>query len=74
MNSQKLKVFVTQPIPREALDIMVTNNLDCVINQTTPLSREKLINSVKDCDALFCTLNEKIDKELLDQAGTRLKV
>ena len=33
------------------------------------MSRGKLLESVRDCDALFCTLNEKIDKEVLDAAG-----
>ena len=71
---QQYKVFVTQPIPKEASDIMLENKIELVINNTTPLSREKLIDSTKNCDALFCTLNEKIDKELLDKAGEKLKV
>ncbi len=71
---QSYKVFVTQPIPKEAKDIMLENKLELTINDTTPLSRNKLIESVRNCDALFCTLNEKIDKELLDQAGGNLKV
>jgi lactate dehydrogenase-like 2-hydroxyacid dehydrogenase len=71
---QNYKVFVTQPIPKEASDIMLENKLELTINDTTPLSWKKLIDSVRNCDALFCTLNEKIDKELLEQAGGNLKV
>lgn len=71
---EQYKVFVTQPIPKEASDIMVKNKLELIINNSTPLSREKLIDSTKNCDALFCTLNEKIDQDFLDKAGGNLKV
>ena len=74
MNVPKYKVFVTQPIPKEAVDIMVSNNLELIINEKTPLKRETLLDSLKNCDALFCTLNEKIDKELLEKCGEKLKV
>jgi hypothetical protein len=64
-------VFV---IPHEAYEILKQNNMHITINESTPLSRAKLIESVKGCDAIFCTLNEKIDKEILDSAGEQLKV
>jgi hypothetical protein len=70
----KPKVFVTQPIPPEAYDILKQNNMQITVNEHTPLSRTRLIESIKGCDALFCTLNEKIDKEVLDSAGEQLKV
>ena len=73
--TSKLKVLVTQPIPKEAVDILSANaNLELIINDKTPLKRDFLLHAVKDCDALFCTLNEKIDKELLDASGRKLKV
>lgn len=73
-NSNRFKVFVTQPIPDQALKILQDANLDIQINQEIPLKRDTLLESVEQIDALFCTLNEKIDKELLDKAGNRLKV
>lgn len=36
--------------------------------------REKLLESVKGVDGIYCCLNDKIDKEVLDAAGTSLKV
>jgi hypothetical protein len=73
--NQQLKVFVTQPIPAEAIELLNSNkSINLIINDQTPLSREKFLNSVIDCDAIFCTLNEKIDNELLDKAGNKLKV
>ena len=71
--SKKFKVFVTQPIPNESLEILESSNYDLVINKELPLERSKLIESIQDCDGLFCTLNERIDKELLS-AANNLKV
>jgi hypothetical protein len=73
-NKKQFKVFVTQPIPSEALQILQENNLDVTINTKTPLDRETLLKSVQNIDALFCTLNEKINVELLDEAGQQLQV
>ena len=73
-DSHRFRVFVTQPIPNEALKILTDNNIDAIVNERTPLSRDVLLESVKNIDGLFCTLNEKINGELLDSAGSKLKV
>lgn len=39
-----------------------------------PVPRGELLNNIKDKDALFCVLTDKIDKEILDKAGPNLKV
>lgn len=72
--NNKFKIFVTQPIPEQAKQILEENKIEFHINETLPLSRTKLLEAVKGCDGLFCTLNEKIDKELIEQAGIDLKV
>ena len=74
MSNKKFKVFVTQPIPKQDIDIMESNNIELTINEKTPLDRNILLGSVKNCDALFVTLNEKIDKQVLDSCGENLKV
>jgi phosphoglycerate dehydrogenase-like enzyme len=71
-SEKKFRVFVSQPIPQQAVDIFNSSNVELVISDKMP-SRQKLLESVKDIDGIFCTLNEKIDKELLDTA-TNLKV
>ena len=71
--SKQFKVFVTQPIPNVSLEILKSSNCDLVINEELPLDRSKLIKSIGDCDGLFCTLNERIDEELLN-AAKNLKV
>lgn len=40
----------------------------------SPVPREELLRNVPGKDALFCTLADKIDAEVLDQAGPNLKV
>lgn len=73
-SNSNFKVFVTQPIPVEAQNILESNNIDLVINQNTPLDRGFLLEKVKNINGLFCTLNEKIDKQVLEAAGPNLKV
>ncbi|RNA31918.1 glyoxylate reductase hydroxypyruvate reductase-like [Brachionus plicatilis] len=73
-SSSKYKVFVTQSIPKEAESILTSNNVELVVNQKTPLERGILLENVKNKDGLFCTLNEKIDQQVLQTAGLNLKV
>jgi glyoxylate/hydroxypyruvate reductase len=75
-STKKFNVFVTQPIPQQAIDILNKDEkINLNINTQTPLTRKKLLESVQNCDAIFCTLNEKIDKELLDTVGRdKLKI
>jgi hypothetical protein len=70
----KFKVYVTQPIPQPALDLLQNGGLDVVVNEKTPLDRETFMKSIHGVDAIFCTLNEKINNELLDRAGDKIKV
>jgi hypothetical protein len=74
LRNSKLRVYVTQPIPKQAFDVLHDAGLDVIVNERIPLDRETLVASVCGVDAIFCTLNEKINKELLDKAGDKLKV
>lgn len=38
------------------------------------MPRDQLLKGIVGKDALFCTLTDKIDAELLDRAGSNLKV
>ncbi|KAG9305189.1 hypothetical protein G9A89_010697 [Geosiphon pyriformis] len=38
------------------------------------LSRTELLQNIKGVDGILCTLNDRIDTEVLDQAGPQLKV
>jgi hypothetical protein len=71
-NTSNFRVYVSQPIPQQAIDIFNSNKVELVISDRMP-TRQQLLESIVDADGLFCTLNEKVDKELLD-AAKKLKV
>ena len=73
-SESKFKVFVTRPIPDEAVSLLKANNIELTINNKYGLAKDQLLNSVTNIDALFCTLNDKIDKDVIDAAGASLKV
>ena len=64
----KPKVYVTRRIPESGLKLLQRFCEVVYRDEVPPPSREELLEAVKDIDALYCTLNEKIDKELLDRA------
>ena len=71
----KFRVLVTRSLPRQSIQIFKSvPNIECIINEQLPLSKSRLIELINGCDALFCTLNDKIDKEVIEQAGPNLKV
>lgn len=69
----KPKVYVTRRIPDVGIRLL---EKFCDVNyrdEVPPPPREELLDAVKDVDAIYCTLNEKIDKEVMDRAE-KLKV
>ena len=67
-------VLVTRPIPEAGLNILKPH-CDLVINQKmAPLRYPELLSKVKGKDAILCFLNDKIDKHIMDAAGSSLKV
>lgn len=57
----------------------VDNSNFCSCNVTSwtgsgPVPRDELLKNVKNKDALFCLLTDKIDAEVLDNAGENLKI
>ena len=64
----KPRVYVTRRIPEAGLKILQRFCEVVYRDEVPPPSREELLEAVRDVDALYCTLNEKIDKELLDRA------
>ncbi|KAJ8679965.1 hypothetical protein QAD02_015752 [Eretmocerus hayati] len=69
------RVFVTRSdVPEAGLKIL-KNQCDVDIwERSTPIPREHLLQRIKGCDALFCLLTDKIDKAVLEAAGSNLKV
>ncbi|MDN5845462.1 MAG: D-glycerate dehydrogenase [Candidatus Nitrosocosmicus sp.] len=67
-------VLVTRPIPETGLKLLQTH-CDVIMNQRmAPLRYSELLNKVKGVDAILCFLTDKIDKQIMDAAGSSLKV
>ena len=63
-----MKVFITREIPEIAFKLLKANKIPFdFYNKDQPIPRKRLLQKVKDCDALISLLTEKIDKELIDQ-------
>jgi glyoxylate reductase len=70
----KPKVFVTRAIPEKGLEI-IKDFCDVEVWQAEmPPSRNELLQHVRGLDGLLCLLTDKIDGEVMDEAGPQLKV
>ena len=70
----KPKVFVTRLIPEKGFEII--RNL-CDVDlwaEELPPRREDLLKHIRGVDGLLCLLTDKIDGEVMDEAGPQLKV
>ncbi|XP_069107524.1 glyoxylate reductase/hydroxypyruvate reductase-like [Argopecten irradians] len=68
------KVFVTRYVPPVGLEVLSRH---CQVDQwdsQDPIPRAELLKRVKGIEGLYCLLTERIDKEVLDAAGSQLKV
>ncbi|XP_071439357.1 glyoxylate reductase/hydroxypyruvate reductase-like [Hetaerina americana] len=71
----KPKVFVTRPdIPLEAINLLKERSEVSMWLEPMPVPREVLLENVKGKNAIFCTLTDRIDKELIERAGPTLRV
>lgn len=70
----KPRVYVTRMIPDEGLDL-IRNSCDAEVwPENYPLPRETLLEKVRGVDGLLSLLTERVDAELMDVAGSGLKV
>src|SRR3990167_9745576 len=68
------KVYVTRPISEVGINLL-KEKFDVEVNPgNRVLSKEELKEKVKGVDAILCLLTDKIDGEVLDAAGTQLKI
>ncbi|XP_055542003.1 glyoxylate reductase/hydroxypyruvate reductase isoform X1 [Wyeomyia smithii] len=73
--NMKPKVYITRnDYPRIGLDLLKEECDLSIWDEGYPVPRDEFLRNVAGKDAIFCSLNDRIDKELLDQAGPSLKV
>ncbi|MCK9222957.1 MAG: D-glycerate dehydrogenase [Limnochordia bacterium] len=69
---ERRRVLVTRRIPQPGIDLL-TKVCDVEINEEERvLSKEEIINKIRDKDGLLCLLTDEIDEEIL-RAGSGLK-
>lgn len=67
-----MRIFVTSKVPQKVLERL--NKYDLIYHDSEkPLSKEEIIDKIKDAQVLLCPLSDKIDKEIID-AGKNLKL
>ncbi|ESO88814.1 hypothetical protein LOTGIDRAFT_234402 [Lottia gigantea] len=70
----KPKVYVTRIVHEEGLNILREKYEVEVWNSDDVIPHDELKKHVKGISALFCTIADQIDSEILDAAGENLKV
>ncbi|KAH3790227.1 glyoxylate reductase/hydroxypyruvate reductase-like [Dreissena polymorpha] len=70
----KPKVIVTRRVPEEGLQILREKCTVHVWDSDDIMPRDELLKRVHGSEGLFCTINDVIDREVLDAAGSSLKV
>jgi len=74
VSSDRPSVFITRRVPRVGEKLLEDKFNVTQWKSDEVIPREELLKSVKGVDALFCLLTDKIDDEVLDAAGSNLKV
>jgi glyoxylate reductase len=70
----KPNVFVTRAIPEKGFEIIKDFCDVDIWPDELPPSREELLKHVRGIDGLLCLLTDKIDGDVMDEAGPQLKV
>jgi glyoxylate reductase len=68
------KIFITRKINSIALELLKKYYDVILNNKTDSPSKNVMIKKVKNVFGILCTLSEKIDSDIMDAAGSNLKV
>jgi glyoxylate reductase len=72
--SMKKKVYLTRTIPEPAISIL-SKECEIVVNKKpAPPTKKEILSNIRNMDAILCTLSDTIDGEIMDAAGSNLKV
>lgn len=68
------RVVTTGRIPQDGLELLRAEHDVWAWEEPEPITRDALLRAVRGADALVTLLTERVDAELLDAAGTQLRV
>ncbi len=74
LTSKKMKVFVTRSIPDKGLALLRKHFVVEVYSGPGTIPRSVLLARIGEVDAVLSLLTEKMDREVIDAAGSRLKI
>lgn len=69
-----MKVFITRTIPGTAVELLKQQHSVTIWPETCAIPRQDLLNGIAGADAIISLLTERIDAEVLDAAGSQLKI
>ncbi|BCX14392.1 MAG: D-glycerate dehydrogenase [Patescibacteria group bacterium] len=70
-----MKVLITRKIPGEYIEKLKNAGFEVDLwGLDRPMSREELLNKVVGVDAILSLLTDKIDAEVMEKAGSQLKI
>lgn len=71
-----MKIFITRPIPKVGIDMLKKKHAVTLQKERRNLSKKEMIAKVKGkgYDAILCLLTNRIDADVMDAAGSQLKV
>jgi len=68
------KIYITRMIPEKAI-IYLQNHYNVEVNsKDRPLDRHELLEAVKDRHAVITMINDRVDAELMDYAGSQCRI
>ena len=71
------RILVTRPVPSATLEVLRQGiaGLDLDLNEAErPLGYDELRDRLRRCEALLCTLQDRVDAAILDSAANSLRV
>ena len=70
----KPAVYIMRKIPEPGPTMLARKYTVTMHRKSLSPSRKEILRNVANKDALLCSLTERIDKEVLEKAGPKLKV
>ncbi|MDA1296642.1 MAG: D-glycerate dehydrogenase [Chloroflexi bacterium] len=68
------KVLVTRRQFEDQMDRLRSEAETIVLTRPAPATREELLHAVKDCTGIFAHITDRIDADVMDAAGSSLRV
>jgi glyoxylate reductase len=68
------EVYLTRRILEPAFSLLATNYRVSIQQHNRPPTRQELRRNIRNKNGILCTLSDKIDKQVLEEAGPNLKV